>query len=353
MIRRFVDDDAGYRSWLREHPGGYVLNAYPHGSSTTLVLHRAACGTVNRPLGAGRHWTSQGGKACSTVRAELETWAKRERGRGVEPHARCCGDDDGQGVPASPSRPRTQKGETAAPVDSIRCPRLFELAYGCRLYGQITSYDATLVVLRALGAIDPLDPIHQAALFHWLNTWGCRQFSKEHHASTAAMSLAGWASAWLPRLPGPEQHLTDLSAEEIDVCAGAYGSLVGAEASRRALPGGRKSRVNYGPTGAAKTLFALRPNVFPPWDEPVRVERGWSGDEASFGLYLRETASHLRCLAGEAGVRVAELPKLVGRPDSPPPKLLDEYYWITVTRRCTPPTAEEIALWAHWAESIG
>ena len=48
MIRRFVHDDAGYLAWLKAHPAGFVLNTYPHVTSAYLVLHRVACGTINR-----------------------------------------------------------------------------------------------------------------------------------------------------------------------------------------------------------------------------------------------------------------------------------------------------------------
>jgi hypothetical protein len=69
----------------------------------------------------------------------------------------------------------------------------------------------------------------------------------------------------------------------------------------------------------------------------------------SFQRYLTEVASTLRALAAEAGVPVADLPKLVERPNSSPPKLVDEYNWVVRTRRCPPPTLEEVLRWAEWA----
>jgi len=93
---RFVDDDAGYLAWLEAHPKGYVLNTFPHMSSSFLVLHRTTCGTVNRPLAKGREWTHLYGKACSDDHAELAEWGLprarqiRARLRNVRPTRGAC-----------------------------------------------------------------------------------------------------------------------------------------------------------------------------------------------------------------------------------------------------------------------
>jgi hypothetical protein len=92
------------------------------------------------------------------------------------------------------------------------------------------------------------------------------------------------------------------------LCAGAYDALRVLPASRRTLNNGKVAVVTYRPTGTAKTLFALRPNVFPPWDDPIRIRLGFGIDGASFQRYLTEVASTLRALAAEAGVPVAGPP---------------------------------------------
>jgi hypothetical protein len=227
---------------------------------------------------------------------------------------------------------------------------LFELAYGCRLYADLTSYDASLEALRALAPeVNPYDPAHRAAMFDWLNDWGCRQFAKAHHATTASASLTTWARLWLTRLPGPEAHLTELEDAQLRQCVAAYETLRDSAASVKRLASGRTTTVTFGPTGAAKTLFALRPNIFAPWDDPIRAARGWGADAASFLAYLRDTRRQLHSLSAEAGVAVVELPALVGRPHSSPPKLVDEYNWIIWAKRCLPPTAAEVKQWAVWA----
>ncbi|MEX1172423.1 MAG: hypothetical protein WEG56_07405 [Chloroflexota bacterium] len=229
--------------------------------------------------------------------------------------------------------------------------RLFELAYGCRLYGQLDDYDRSLRRFRTKVApvLDPYDTAHRAALFTWLNAWTCRQFTKEHHATIASDSLIRWANAWLGSLPAHHVELTELSKSEIVACAAAYDALRTRQAGLRRLARGRASSVTYGPTGAAKALFALRPNVFPPWDDPIRGYFRYGPDAASFGAYLTTVAGLLREISAEAGVPVSALPSLVGRPDSSPPKLIDEYNWVTVTKRRPIPPAEALEDWARLA----
>ena len=103
-MQRFVNDDAGYLSWLAAHPRGWVLNTYPHVTSAYLILHRAACRTVNRPLGPGRRWTELYGKSCGDDRRELETWALRETGKPVKPCAICLPGDGSSASAASVQR---------------------------------------------------------------------------------------------------------------------------------------------------------------------------------------------------------------------------------------------------------
>jgi hypothetical protein len=115
--------------------------------------------------------------------------------------------------------------------------KLYELAYCCRLYGQLTGYDRHLSQLhqRVGSGLDPSNPAHRTALFQWLNGWGCRQFARQHHATTASDSLVRWADAWLGRLPAWPVQLTDLSVPELELCAGAYDALRVLPASRRTL----------------------------------------------------------------------------------------------------------------------
>jgi hypothetical protein len=211
---------------------------------------------------------------------------------------------------------------------------LAELKAGCREYERTTAYDASLRTLRQLTGrtVDPFRHDHRMALFEWLNAWGCRQFALAHHATTASGSLVGWADVWFGRLPSPAALLTDLEPDQLASCVGAYDALWQLQASYRKLAGGRLVAVAFGPTGAAKTLFAIRPNVFPPWDDPIREQLGYNGNGLSFRSYLMSVAEQLRSLALEAQTSVGGLPFVVGRPESSAPKLIDEANWVTITR---------------------
>jgi hypothetical protein len=112
-MRRFVKDDSGYRAWLEAHPHGFVLNTYAHVTAAYLVLHRAACRTINRPLPPPSLWTYPYAKTCSEDRGEIETWALRETRKAVKPHSGCL-PQERSGVVRRPI-PRTGAAGSRAP----------------------------------------------------------------------------------------------------------------------------------------------------------------------------------------------------------------------------------------------
>jgi hypothetical protein len=231
--------------------------------------------------------------------------------------------------------------------------QLHELAFACRVYGALTGYDSSLTRLRKAtgGEIDPFNAEHQKVLFKWLNDWGCRQFSTAHHASVAAPSLVTWADQWWRTLPRVDAQLEELDAQQVDQIGAAYGALSPQLAGRRTLRSGATSNVEYGPVGAAKTLFALRPSLCPPWDAYTLTKLGFNNSATSYSGYMRVVLSDLQGAARQAGVDIARLPALMGRAESTPPKLIDEYYWITITRGFVPPTREDLATWLAWASA--
>ena len=110
--------------------------------------------------------------------------------------------------------------------------------------------------------------------------------------------------------------------------------------------------VTVGPTGAAKVLHALRPEAFPPWDDPIRISLGYSAKGEGYRKYLQDTQALVRELEEEAsrlGVDPNRIPELVERPKSSLPKLIDEYNWVTLTKRYEPPSPEQLEQWWRWA----
>lgn len=231
--------------------------------------------------------------------------------------------------------------------------RLHELAYACRLYAALGDFDSSFLELRKAvkPALDLTNHAHRKALFVWLNSWGCRQFAKSYH-SMAGKRLVEWGQVHLNRLPRKFAVLAELSDSILDGAAEAYGDLKDRNASHRLRKTGPYP-VTFGPTGAAKVLFALRPNAFPPWDDPIRKYFGYDGSAHSYREFLskvREEVCKLQDEAANFGISSNDIPACIGRPDSSLPKLIDEYYWVTLTNRYTPLGLEDLERWTRWAK---
>jgi hypothetical protein len=74
------DADPRYRRWLAANPDGFVLNTEVPPSARHLVLHRATCPRVSRPLPTARVSPPRFGKACATTAEALRAWAAEEIG---------------------------------------------------------------------------------------------------------------------------------------------------------------------------------------------------------------------------------------------------------------------------------
>lgn len=168
--------------------------------------------------------------------------------------------------------------------------------------------------------IDLAEAAHRTALHRWLNAWGCRiRYPREGEPDPLGAGLAAW---WARHtLPGaPIAALTD---REIGALAAAYGELA-------ALPVGRRT---LGPTAAAKALFALRPRTVMPWDEAIAVHLHGARDERAFGRHLRTGRAWARTALARSGQEEDVLTAGLGRPGISLAKLLDEYLYVTLTRR--------------------
>src|SRR5690606_19371633 len=87
------------------------------------------------------------------------------------------------------------------------------------------------------------------------------------------------------------------------------------------------SEVTVGPVGAAKILFALRPNFYAPWDRPICQGKGYRLDGQGYVDYLKDIQETLKVLEVECmgkDLGLADLIKITNRPISTLPKLIDE-----------------------------
>ena len=231
--------------------------------------------------------------------------------------------------------------------------KLFELAFVCRLYEPFGDYDSSLKKFREIvgSALEVQDAAHRRALFVWLRKWGCRQFGKAHEGM-AGNALLAWAEQSLGALPSPRVPLLNLSPTAIRNAAGAYEDLRDRRASRQERKSG-PCLVTFGPAGAAKTLFALRPNSLPPWDDAIRERLGYDESAGSYARFLVEAQGHLREALEEAarfGIAPDDLPSVLGRSESSLAKLVDEYFWVTITNGCTPPDRSDLVRWLTWMD---
>jgi hypothetical protein len=169
---------------------------------------------------------------------------------------------------------------------------------------------------------------HRLALISWLRAWGCRHLRRADTAMTSD-ALRGWWEEWGSRLPGDQDSLTGLDEDGLLVAGRAYEALRGRPAARRSVKD-TDVDVSFGDTAAAKALYALRPRVFPPWDERIRLSFGPPGGSAAYLRLLRLSAAALDGLARRLGVPAGDLPEVLGRPASTPPRLIDELLLVKV-----------------------
>jgi hypothetical protein len=79
-VQLFRDDDEGYLAWLKKNPKGFVINAKRKPSADYLILHRAACWSISRPLTSEERWTAAYIKICASQSDALAQWARDEVG---------------------------------------------------------------------------------------------------------------------------------------------------------------------------------------------------------------------------------------------------------------------------------
>ncbi len=231
----------------------------------------------------------------------------------------------------------------------IKDVTLGKLAVAGLLFNSLTPYNTSLADFRSATGdrIDLTIQEHCDALMNWLNDWGCRHLSKDQH-QVASQSILDWYQTNCATLFSDKTSLWQLEDQEIETAANAYGSLkdrIGARRSRY----GNESEVHIGATAASKILFAIRPKAMMPWDEAMRKSFGCDGSPQSYARYLntiRRLTLHIDTLCRSKGFQIDDLPKKIGRPDSAVLELINEYVWVTETRKIKLPSSETLLRWA-------
>jgi hypothetical protein len=221
-------------------------------------------------------------------------------------------------------------------------PTLFGAVYASRLFSEVD--EASQAYQAFCKEIEPeLNMIkgdgnhHVAALLTWLNRWGCRITKDKFPEITE--QLITWSERWRRELPSMNVRLADLSDAHLDVFASAYLDLLAVD--------------EFGPTSAAKTLFATCPHAAMPWDAAIQNGFKLGGrvpqKYREMLLLCRNEAQALIADGKRFGVSAEAMPHICGNPDHTIPWLLDKYHWITITRRHRIPGCEELRRWMGWA----
>lgn len=88
-----------------------------------------------------------------------------------------------------------------------------------------------------------------------------------------------------------------------------------------------------------------------PWDEAMRKEFGCDGSKESYFKFLveiKKLALRIDELCKANNFDISELSHKIDRGGSTIIELVNEYVWVTVTRKCKLPSARNLKLWAQW-----
>lgn len=199
---------------------------------------------------------------------------------------------------------------------------LFELSLAHYLYNKIESYDESLTEFLndpKNKNFDFHDDEQTIALLEWLNKWGCRNISKASY-STLCKKLPIWWN---------QNNLFHFKKDEASVSR-IFNSLMNIIVSED-----NERTVTFGPTAASKALFIIDKDYFIPWDQEIRKKTKNSPDGKGYYNYLTNSKNEFNELLirlTESGI-VWEKQKTLFQNYISDTKLIDEYNWITKTKK--------------------
>ena len=219
--------------------------------------------------------------------------------------------------------------------------RLLHLRIACYLYDQFTNYDRSYLELsEKYPNLDLNGTEHVKALIEWLRSWGCRQFkSDSDNENISTNSIVDWYKSKKLRMPSRSDCLIDYDlAANKELIIEIFNNLSDRKAATRQR-GDREIDVRIGPVGAAKALFALRPNLFSPWDTLIYNKFQLEGNGSGYVKYLSRVQNELKEIRNslkDTNINWNGLFGYLKKRHRSHPKLIDEYYWVTITQGCDP-----------------
>jgi len=227
---------------------------------------------------------------------------------------------------------------------------LSELAVACYIYKMITNDADNKKDCHEQfrndtnGSPDLCKQEHRMALLKFLNNYGCRHIAKESFKKIAPCKIGNWWKTYCKKLPKEKERLWKFEDEKLESFGELHSTLSNLVVTCRK----DGVKVHMGLVGAAKTLSALRPHVFPPWDNAI--QEGLS--VKSYVDYLkrvREKILGLKESCKNRNIKIGEVPEKLDRSKCTVPKLIDEYYWIRFTKKLQ--VKEILGCWDKWNKS--
>lgn len=228
---------------------------------------------------------------------------------------------------------------------------IYELAFASYAYSRLEDFDkAYKKFTNSTNNIDMNLQPHRQALIRWLNDWGCRNFYKEYH-NLASKELYDWYRQYHSYVPQKNLNIWELTADNLDLIEKSYNSLVKKIASYAKRKNGSTTPNSFGHTPSSKILFALRPKALIPWDGAMRKEFKQKYRIFTYKEFLIKVIDEIKELeisCRKNGFNLKEVPFKLNKNNITIPKLIDEYHWITITKRCKPPDNKTIETWIKW-----
>jgi hypothetical protein len=229
---------------------------------------------------------------------------------------------------------------------------LGELAFSCYIFSKIDNGQCE-EFRKKVNSLKFIERDDYHKLLVLLNKyWKCRLPKKS--LEDLAKKLESWHNKYRSRLFSEKKYLSELNDKDLSLAAEAYGDLFKCKVKYDIAnnESNKKLFMSFGPTVAAKILFALRPNALPPWDKAIREELLnedlINGDQQELYLsYLKHIQKVICKLQKTYGETLQNWSHKLNKSLS---KLIDEYYWITKTRNIHPPTKDVLQHWAKWSE---
>lgn len=229
---------------------------------------------------------------------------------------------------------------------------VYEIAFSSYIYRHLTGFNKSFNrFMESVGNnLDLNKEKNRQALLNWLNAWGCRNFYTKCH-ELASSELADWYSRHGKELPQHDKNICELSANDLRNIQKIYNSLKARTASKTKNRSGSARINSFGNTSASKILFAIRPRAFIPWDIEMRKFYKKEYGITTYEEYLKKVIIELKELRKSCiknGFRLEDLPIKLNKETSTLPKLIDEYHWVTITRKFNLPDSKMLKAWLKW-----